>query len=133
MAGSRRRVRSVSVARSIARYAPARVLFPVHEIVSRIGRPIRSVRPGMLSRVRPRPLVQRAVVRPRVGVVIGAPKKRRVLLGLAEADPKRLKIKKLCKCTHDRSTAQRKNSRRFYAGYGSRGTARKSEHACTCP
>lgn len=40
--------------------------------------------------------------------------------------------KKLCKCRHERSVAQKNQSRRFFGGYGGRGTRRPQEHVCHC-
>jgi len=42
-----------------------------------------------------------------------------------------IRTAKLCKCTHERSDDQRRVSRKFFGGYGSRGLDRK-EHICKC-
>lgn len=47
---------------------------------------------------------------------------------LSVREPERRKV---CKCTHERSEEQRRNSRKFFSGHGSRGIERPT-HVCKC-
>lgn len=40
--------------------------------------------------------------------------------------------RELCRCTNERSEAQRVTSRKLFAAYGARGLERKKIHSCTC-
>lgn len=51
-------------------------------------------------------------------------------LTLSERKP-RHRTAELCKCKHERSEEQRRQSRKFFSGYGGRGLP-KVQHVCHC-
>lgn len=51
---------------------------------------------------------------------------------LARSEQHPHKNKKLCKCSHHRSEAQRRNSRRFFTNYSGKGTSNPQSHLCEC-
>lgn len=50
---------------------------------------------------------------------------------LSDRNRKRVRTAELCKCKHERSEEQRRQSRKFFSGHGSRGLP-KVQHVCHC-
>lgn len=133
MAGSKRRAPKAppAPARALVRTAP----HPLTRIAVRpvtLGVPVRfATRRTHLPKQVP------VVVRPRPALVLGSLKKRtrgklRALLALRakHSSKKTIKEVRVCKCTQERSQNQTRNSRRFYARFGARGTGGGSMCAC---
>lgn len=133
-----KRGRSVRVAvapvPSWIRYRPIAVV-PIGRRVARLGRDLlerQRVRRRALVRVRPAIVFRDVLTRRHV---VSAPRLRRTLSATV-GEPKRRTVRRLCKCSDERSEQQRVQSREFFREYGSRGAGGgrkdKRQHACEC-
>lgn len=115
-------------------------LYPTaYPVIARVDETVRFTKRAALVAARRRAALQAprkphralsarlAVTRRTVGILHGPIGEKSILLSDRDG---RLKRRKACKCSHERSDRQRKVSARLFGSYGSRGLERK--HVCTC-